>query len=106
MPTLVPETISRTGLVAAAPGFTTVVGAGVDQFPNSGRTIFALDTAVGASNIDVDVQAGQCSDNDLLIAYGIGDSAFVGPFPVATYGTDVIVGGVTGEPIAALELSV
>ena len=106
MPALVPQTISRTGLVGAAPGFTTVAGDGSDSFPNSGRTIFALDTAVGAVNIDINVQAGQCSDNDLLVAVAIGESAFVGPFPVATYGTNPSVGGMTGEQIAALELAV
>ena len=106
MPLLVPQTISRTGLVAPAPGFTTVAADGSDSFPNSGRTILALDTAVAASAIDIDVQVGQCSDNDLLVAYIIGDSAFVGPFPVATYGTNVSVGGLGAESVAALELSV
>lgn len=106
MPTLVPQTISRSGLVAVSPGYTTDTGdAGPDDFPNSGRTVFALDAATGSVTVTVAVQAGQCSDNDLSIGLLITESLFLGPFPVATYGADVTVGGVTGEEIAALELA-
>ena len=103
MPALTPQIISRAGLVNP----TTVAAAAPDSFPNSGRTIFVCLNSTAADTFAIAVQAGQCSDANVSVGpVVIADDVYIGPFPVATFGNNVVVTGITAaNTIAALELA-
>jgi hypothetical protein len=102
------ESFSREGTSASE--ITTAATAGGDRFTNTGKEVLEVSNTSGGP-INVTVESTVTVDGqavaDLVVAVADSDPTTIGPFPLATYGSEVNVSyeSVTSVAVRVLQLN-